>query len=218
MKRQKIEDRKGKIENKRIREIIVATRNKKKLEEIKEITSGLKLRIVSLDDFPDTPYVKEEGKTFLENARKKALTIARFTRKLTLGEDSGLCVDALLGAPGIYSSRFSGKGKSDVKNNQKLLRLLKDVPFKKRTAHYVCAVALADKDGLIGAVSGKCNGLIAFEPQGSHGFGYDPLFFIPKYKKTFAQLGEKVKHAMSHRYKALKKTKALLEKYYRNGR
>lgn len=218
MKKRKTQDKKPKIENRKIREIVVATRNRKKLEEIKEITSGLKLKVVSLDDFPYAPYVKEDRKTFLENAQKKALKIARFTRKLTLGEDSGLCIDALLGAPGIYSSRFSGKSKSDLKNNQKVLRLLRNVPFKKRAAHYVCAVALADKDGLIGAVSGKCNGFIGFKPQGTHGFGYDPLFFIPKYKKTFAQLGEKVKHTMSHRYRALKKTKALFKKYYKNDR
>jgi XTP/dITP diphosphohydrolase len=138
---------------------------------------------------------------------------ARFTGRLCLGEDSGLSVDALGGAPGIYSARFSGGNKSDIKNNLKLLRLLKDVPLAKRKARYVCAVALADKRGLIGVAEGECFGLIASEPKGSAGFGYDPLFYIPKYKRTFAQLGEKIKHKMSHRYFALRKAKRIIHKY-----
>jgi len=194
-------------------ELVVATRNIKKLSEIKEILKGIDLDLSSLDVYKNAPQVLENGKTFEENAIKKAVKLARFTGKLCLGEDSGLCVDALGGAPGIYSARFSGSDKNDIKNNLKLLKLLKDLPSKKRKAHYVCAVALADKNGLVGVVEGKCNGLIAFEPCGSAGFGYDPLFFIPKYKKTFAQLGEKIKHKMSHRYYALKKAKRIIEKY-----
>ena len=157
--------------------------------------------------------VLENGKSFKENAVKKAVKLARFTGKLCLGEDSGLCVDALDGAPGIYSARFSGRDKSDLKNNLKLLRLLKDLPLKKRKARYVCAVALADKSGLLGVVEGRCSGLIALESKGSAGFGYDPLFYIPKYKKTFAQLGEKIKHKMSHRFYALRKSRRIIEKY-----
>lgn len=210
MREQRTENREQKI-----KEIVVATRNKKKLEEIKEITKGLKLKILSLADFPSAPYVKEDGKTFLENAAKKALRIAKFTKKLTLGEDSGLCIDALGGAPGIYSSRFSGRDKNDDKNNLKVLKSLEGIPFKRRSAHYVCAVALADKNGVVGAAGGKCSGLIGFEMKGRHGFGYDPLFFIPKYKKTFALLGPAIKHKMSHRYKALKKAKVIIEKYYK---
>lgn len=197
--------------NQNRKEIVIATRNKKKLEEIKEITKDLKLTILSLDDFPNAPYVKEDGKTFLENAAKKALRIAKFTQKLTLGEDSGLCIDALGGAPGIYSSRFSGRDKNDAKNNLKVLTLLKDIPLKKRAAHYVCAIALADKNGLVGQASGRCDGVIGLAIKGRQGFGYDPLFLIPKYKKTFAQLGPVIKHAMSHRFKALKKARALIQ-------
>jgi XTP/dITP diphosphohydrolase len=193
-------------------ELVVATRNKKKLSEIKDILKGIKIKLLSLDSFKDAPRVVENGKTFQENAVKKAVKLARFTGKPCLGEDSGLCVDALDGAPGIYSARFSGRDKSDLKNNLKLLRLLKDLPLSKRNAHYVCAVALADKNGLLGVVEGKCSGLIAPEPKGSAGFGYDPLFHIPKYKKTFAQLGEKIKHKMSHRYHALKKARSVIEK------
>ena len=196
-----------------MKQLVVVTKNKKKLSEIKDILKGTNLKLLSLDTYKNVPQVIENGKTFQENAIKKAVTLARFTGEFCLGEDSGLCVEALDGAPGIYSARFSGRDKSDIKNNLKLLRLLKDVPVAERKAYYVCAVALADKRGLIGVVEGKCSGLIAFEPKGSAGFGYDPLFYIPKYKKTFAQLGEKIKHKMSHRYYALKKAKRVIQKY-----
>ncbi len=194
-------------------QLVVGTRNKKKLSEIKDILKGIKLTLLSLEDYKDAPYVLENGKTFQENAAKKATKLARFTGKLCLGEDSGLCVDFLDGAPGIYSARFSGGDKSDLKNNLKLLKLLKGLPLTKRKARYSCAVALADKSGLLGVVEGSCSGLIALESKGSSGFGYDPLFYIPKYKKTFAQLGEKIKHKMSHRYHALKKARRIIEKY-----
>ena len=198
-------------------ELVVATKNKKKLEEIKEILKGLNLTITSLADYPHTPRIVENGKTFKDNALKKALKVAHFTGKLTLGEDSGLCVNALGGRPGIYSSRFSGKDKNDYKNNMKLLKLLSNLPLKKRKAHYVCAVALADKRGKIGVVEGRCFGLIGFKPRGQSGFGYDPLFVIPKYKKSFAQLGPKIKHSISHRYCALKKTRLILTHYLKRN-
>lgn len=201
-------------------ELIVATKNKKKLQEIKDILKSLKLRISSLADIGINPKIVENGKTFKENAAKKAIKVARITGALSLGEDSGLCVRALKGAPGIYSARFSGKpacrtgrDKDDAQNNAKLLKLLNGLPLKKRKAHYVCAVALADKDGLVGVVEGRCDGLIGFELKGSHGFGYDPLFVIPEFKKTFAELGERIKHKMSHRYHALEKAKKIIKKY-----
>ena len=197
-----------------LKEIVVATRNKKKLAEIKELTKDLGLKVLSLEDFPDAPYIREDGLTFSENADKKALKIARFSGRLTLGEDSGLCVDALGGAPGIASARFSGRDKSDLKNNLKVLRLLESIPLKKRSAHYVCAVSLADKDGIVGRSVGKCIGRIGFEMKGNRGFGYDPIFVIPKHQKTFAQLGENIKHTMSHRYKALKKAMVIFRKYF----
>jgi XTP/dITP diphosphohydrolase len=193
--------------------LVVATRNRKKLLEIREILKGMDLTLLSLDAYKNSPEVLENGLTFKENAAKKAVKLARFTGELCLGEDSGLCVDALDGAPGIYSARFSGRDKNEIKNNLKLLKLLKDMPWSKRKAHYVCAVALADKFGLVGIVEGRCNGLIALEPKGSAGFGYDPVFYIPKYKKTFAQLGEKIKHKMSHRYHALEKAGRIIQKY-----
>jgi len=199
-------------------ELVVATKNKKKLEEIKEILKGLRLKITSLADYSEIPRIIEDGKTFKANAVKKAITIARFTKKLTLGEDSGLCVEALFGKPGVYSSRFSGKNKSDLRNNLKLLRLLEGLRLNKRKAYYSCAVALADKDGLIGVVEGKCPGLIGFGLKGRFGFGYDPLFVIPKYKKTFAELGPRIKHKMSHRYRALEKAKKIILKYIEHCR
>ena len=193
--------------------IVVATKNKKKLQEIKDLLKGMDMQVRSTADLNSPPRIIEDGSSFKENAIKKALTIARFTKQLTLGEDSGLCVDALGGAPGIYSSRFSGKNKSDRQNNKKVLSLLKDMPLSKRKARYMCAVALADASGLIGVVEGRCCGAIAFEPKGEKGFGYDPIFLIPAHKKTFGELGERIKHRMSHRFHALRKAKGIIKKY-----
>lgn len=194
----------------------MATKNKKKCEEIVAILKNLRLEISSLVDYARTPRIIENGKTFKENAIKKAVKIAHFSGKLTLGEDSGLCVNALGEAPGVKSARFSGKDKSDLKNNLKLLKLLGNLPQKKRGACYVCAVALADKNGLVGVVEGKCCGRIGVAQKGDFGFGYDPLFVIPKYNKSFAQLGAKIKYQMSHRFHALKKAKKIIEKYIEN--
>jgi XTP/dITP diphosphohydrolase len=194
-------------------ELVVATKNLKKLEEIKEILKGLNFKITSLADCRKPPVIVENGKTFKENAVKKAVKIARFSGKLTMGEDSGLCVNALGGKPGVYSARFAGRGKSDEKNNTKLLRSLGGLKLSQRKAYYACAVALADKSGLIGVVEGRCGGVIDFSPKGDSGFGYDPIFRIPKYKKTFAQLGPLIKHKMSHRFKALEKVREVLKKY-----
>lgn len=197
------------------KELIVATKNKKKLKEIKEILKGMDLKITSLSDYSGLPGIIENGRTFKENAAKKAQKISRFSKKLVLGEDSGLCVDALGGRPGIYSSRFAGEEKNDQKNNLKLIKLLEGLPLKKRKAHYTCAVALADKGRLIGTVAGKCCGVIGFKAKGRRGFGYDPLFIIPGYKKTFAQLGERIKHKISHRFRALAKAKKVIAAYYK---
>lgn len=198
-------------------DLVVATKNHKKLKEIKEIWGDLDLRITSLVNHPGAPRIIENKATFRENAIKKAVKIARYTKKLTLGEDSGLCVDALGGRPGVYSSRFSGKDKNDLKNNLKLLRLLDNLSLSRRKAHYICAVALADEDGLVGVAEGRCGGFIGFALKGTSGFGYDPLFVIPRYKKTFAELGPKIKHKMSHRFRALNKIKRALITYLRKN-
>lgn len=194
-------------------ELLVATQNKKKLLEIKEILKDLDLRLAAFADYPRVPRIVENGKTFKENAAKKAVAGARYFNTLTLGEDSGLCIEALGGKPGIYSARFAGRAKDDGKNNTKVLRLMNGVPASRRGAYYACAVAIADKDGLVGVVEGVCRGRIGFELKGTSGFGYDPLFVVVKYKKTFAELGEGIKHTMSHRYRALKKARTIIEKY-----
>ena len=193
-----------------ITEIVVATRNMKKLEEVKYMLKDLDLKIKSLADYKNLPKIIEDGSTFKDNAIKKAMIIAKYLNKPTLGEDSGLEVEVLGGRPGVYSSRYSGKGATDNKNNKKLLRELKNIPLLKRKARYVCAIALADGDGLVGVVQGDCRGLIAIKERGGAGFGYDPLFLIPKFKKTFGELGEEIKHKMSHRFKAFQKAHKLI--------
>lgn len=198
-------------------ELVVATENKKKFAEIKALLKDLDLKITSLADYPQAPRILESGKSFKENAIKKAVKIAYYTGKLTLGEDSGLEVDALSGRPGVYSSRFAGPSKDDLRNNLKLLRLLNDLPLYKRKASYRCSVALADKCGLLGTVEGSCRGFIGFSLKGSFGFGYDPLFIIPDYKKTFAQLRPRIKHRMSHRYRALSKAKRIILTYLKRN-
>lgn len=196
------------------KELLVATKNRKKLEEIRELLKGLDVEVTSLADYPDSPAIVEDGRTFAQNAIKKAATIAIWSGKLVMGEDSGLEVMALGNEPGVYSARFSGPKADDKSNNRKLLRELKGVPLKKRRARYRCAVALADAKGLIGVTQGDCSGIIGLKPEGDTGFGYDPLFIIGKYGKTFAELGPQVKHRMSHRYKALKKARRIIQKYF----
>lgn len=194
-----------------MQELLVATRNKKKLEEIKDLLKDLNLKITSLVDYPDLPIIEEDGKTFSANALKKAATIALYTKRLTLGEDSGLQVKALKNEPGIYSARFAGPDATDEKNNTKLLKLLQNVPFKKRQARYCCCAALVDGERIVEVVSGSCGGLISLKPKGKNGFGYDPLFLIPRYGKTFGELSPEVKSRISHRSRALKKIKAILK-------
>jgi len=196
-----------------MKELLVATRNKKKFQEIKDLLSDLPLKIISLFDYPDCPEIVEDGKTFKDNAIKKALAIADHTGKMTMGEDSGLEVKALGNRPGVYSARFSGEGATDKKNNTKLLRLLKGIPLRKRQARYRCCVAFADPKGIIDAVSGSCSGLISLSEKGKNGFGYDPLFLISRYKKTFGELDLTIKAKMSHRSRALKKFRKVIEKY-----
>ncbi len=196
-------------------ELVVATRNKKKLEEIKYLLKDLRINILSLKDFKNAPNVKEDGSSFIENAKKKAVQIARFTHRLTLGEDSGLQVDYLGGRPGIYSSRFSGNDKSDLKNNLKILRLLGKLSPNKRGARYQCAIVLADAKGVVRTVEGSCYGRIGFELIGKSGFGYDPLFIVSRYKKTFAQVSPLMKHKISHRGRAVRKLRSFLLDYFK---
>jgi len=199
-----------------MQELLIATANKKKLQEIKDLLKDSNFKITSLADYSNLPKIEEDGKTFSQNAIKKAVTIAMYTKKLTLGEDSGLEVKALKNKPGVYSARFSGEGATDQKNNAKLLKALKKIPLKKRQARYRCFVALADGKKLIDVVNGSCNGLIATKAKGKNGFGYDPLFLIPRFNKTFGELDPAIKAKMSHRFRALKKFKKLIAGYSRS--
>jgi XTP/dITP diphosphohydrolase len=198
-------------------DIVVATRNKGKLREIQAMlkgAGGARVRVLSLDDFPDCPEVVEDGATFRENALKKARAVAKFTGKLALADDSGLMVDALDGAPGIYSARFAGKGADDRKNNIKLLRLMKQVPERERGAQFVCVMALSGPEGSgirEKTVKGIVRGRILREMRGPGGFGYDPLFYYSRARMTFAEMGPDEKNKVSHRARALMKVKALFE-------
>ncbi|MDP2942433.1 MAG: XTP/dITP diphosphatase [Candidatus Omnitrophota bacterium] len=192
-------------------EITISSRNKEKKRELKSLLKGLKIKVLDLNDFPAAPKVEEKGKTFEENAATKALTVARFTKRLTLADDSGLEVEALGGRPGVYSARFAGENATYEANNRKLLRALERIPKLKRKAKFVCVIAIADKNKLVGLVRGECIGRITFEPKGRNGFGYDPVFFSPKYNKTFSQLSSKEKNSVSHRGRALKKAKVLIQ-------
>ncbi|MDO8580341.1 MAG: XTP/dITP diphosphatase [Candidatus Omnitrophota bacterium] len=194
-----------------MRELVIATTNQGKLKEIKELLKGVPVNITSLKDYPDCPPVEEDGKTFAQNALKKAATVAFYTKKLTLGEDSGLEVKALRNQPGIYSARFAGDNANDRRNNAKLLRSLKGVPLAKRQARYRCYAALVDAKTIVDVVNGSCNGVIGLRSQGKNGFGYDPLFIVPQYGKTFGQLNGAIKAKISHRAKALKKIKKVLQ-------
>lgn len=193
--------------------VVLGTRNRKKLAELVDHLAGLPIDFRTLADFPAAPEVVEDGDTFIANARKKATSLARAIGAWVLGEDSGLVVDALDGRPGVFSARFSGDGATDESNNRKLLEELAGVPTPRRTAHYVCTAALADPAGAVRAeVEGRCNGLIGTEPRGAMGFGYDPLFIIPEYHKTYAELGLLVKRQLSHRARAVAIMRPLLWK------
>lgn len=198
-----------------MKRLLIATTNLKKVEEFQALFAGLKIEIVALKTFSGIREVDETGTTFEENASLKALGYAGQTGMLTLAEDSGLCCDALDGAPGVYSARFAGAQKSDEENNLKLLKLMEKLPDNCRGAHYTSAIALAEPGKLIGVVTGEVHGAIAKHPAGTGGFGYDPLFFYLPYQKTFGEVSAEMKHKVSHRAKALEKAAALLKKHLR---
>jgi len=195
-----------------VQKIIVATGNQGKLSEIKEILVDCNFDLSSLKDhFSPIPQIPETGSTFLENARIKADWVFEKTGIWSLADDSGLEVDALNGAPGVWSARFAGEECSSEENNQKLLRLLGDSPFEARTARFRCVIVLkTGKDSYL-STEGVCEGKIGFMPEGSEGFGYDPLFYPEGYDCTFAQLDSAEKNAISHRGKALKKLRESLK-------
>jgi len=193
--------------------VVVATGNQHKLEEISKIFEGTGVVLKSMHDvvLGDMEII-EDGNTFEENALIKARAVMEKTGCLSLADDSGLEVDAINLQPGIYSARFAGEGATDQLNNEKLLSLLENVPLEERTGRFVCAMAAVFPDGREFVLRGNCEGLIDTKPRGETGFGYDPLFIVPQYSKTFAELGPEIKNKISHRAIALEQMKILLQK------
>jgi XTP/dITP diphosphohydrolase len=186
--------------------LVLGTGNKKKRLELEELLGPLGFELRTLADFPNSIEVVEDGTSFAENGALKASKQAKNLGHWVLGEDSGLVVHALAGAPGIFSARYAGQPCDDQANNRKLLAELAEVPLERRTAHYVCSAALSDPTGYILATSeGECHGRIRFETAGSGGFGYDPLFELPEYHRTFGELGGALKSIISHRARAMRK-------------
>jgi XTP/dITP diphosphohydrolase len=190
---------------------VLASRNPGKIREIQAMLADLGIRLFSLNDYPEIREIVEDGKSFLENALKKARTVAEATGEVVLADDSGLEVDALRGAPGIYSARYAGNDSDDLQNNRKLLHDLKGVPAAKRGAAFRCVLVLYPPDGRYEAFEGRWEGQITEAPVGKGGFGYDPLFFLPKERMTVAQLSPEVKNRISHRARAFAKLKERLQ-------
>ncbi len=183
--------------------IVLATKNKGKYFELKKLLEQHGYEAVPLEAFSGIEAIAEDGETFRENAVKKAAYVCEKTGMMTLADDSGLEVDFLNGAPGVLSSRFAGEDGNDEANNQKLLSLLEGVPPEQRTARFRCVVAIAVPEGWVYTAEGSCEGIILDKPRGSGGFGYDPLFFLPEYGKTFAELDLEIKNKISHRARAM---------------
>ena len=192
-----------------MRKLVVATANQGKIREVIAMLEGLPFEVESLASYPSAPEVEETGTTFAENACLKAVAYAQYTGQLVLADDSGLEVDALDGAPGVFSSRFAPDDKS---RNAKLLGMMQDVPEAKRTARFRCAIALCEPNKTPITVDGTIEGIIFQENRGSNGFGYDPVMYIPELGKTMAELSQEQKNQISHRGQALRKAIKLLEK------
>lgn len=201
-------------------DIVAATKNKGKIKEIQEGLKGLNIRVLSLDDLGLDIEIEEDGKSYAENAVKKALEVAKRAGKIALADDSGLEIDALNGRPGINSSRFGGDNADDRERNLKILEMMKDVPQGKRGARFRCVIAIATpllvhpiikggEEGL-SICEGVCEGEIAEGIRGDKGFGYDPIFIVSGYGKTFGELGAEIKNRISHRAKAIEKAKEII--------
>jgi XTP/dITP diphosphohydrolase len=205
--------------------LVVASRNPKKRGELEALLEGLPLEIRTLDDYPEVPDPVEDGKTFMENAEKKALFVARETGLPSLADDSGLEVDALDGAPGVFSARYAGvddRLTRDEANNRKLLESLRGVPEQERTARFRCSVAFAGLDSsgqarILGRAEGKVEGIITEESRGKRGFGYDPLFYHMPSSCTFAELPADRKNQLSHRARALAGIRPVLIRWIEGG-
>jgi XTP/dITP diphosphohydrolase len=196
-----------------MRKLIVASNNSNKIREIKEILKDIPVEILSLKEAGIDVDIEETGSTFLENAYLKAKGISEIAgRAMVLADDSGLAVESLGGAPGIYSARFAGEHGNNKKNNEKLLELLEGKNLLERRASFLCAMVLIDEDGKSIEVEGKIDGIIGEEEKGSNGFGYDPVFYLQEYGMTFAEMDSETKNKISHRAKALEKLKLEIQK------
>ena len=196
-----------------MKHILIATKNKGKAKEFEALFSPRGYEVKTLLDYEEIPDVEETGRTFEENAKLKAETIARLLRKPVLADDSGLAVDALDGRPGVYSARYAGLEKSDEANTKKLLSELEGTAEEDRTARFHCVLALASPSQETITVSGQLEGRIALEPKGSNGFGYDPVFYIPSLGQTAAELESAEKNAISHRANALKELESRIDEF-----
>jgi XTP/dITP diphosphohydrolase len=195
-----------------MRRLLVATHNPGKVAEYRQLLRDLPLEVTYLDQERIEFDVPETGESLAENAVQKATTYAAVSGLWTWADDSGLEVDALAGAPGVRSNRYAGPGASDEDRYRKLLRELQAVPWDKRTARFRCVVAIAVPDGNVLTASGSCEGVIGFEPKGSFGFGYDPVFFMPALGRTMAELAPEIKNVVSHRARAAAEAKLLLQR------
>jgi XTP/dITP diphosphohydrolase len=195
----------------RFPEVVLATRNARKCAELRALLAPQAIAVCSLSECVDVPEVIEDGATYSDNAARKASQVARALGRWTIGEDSGLEVDALDGAPGVYSARFSGDGATDASNNALLAARLAETPDELRGARYACHIAVADPQGDVRLhVEATCRGRITREPRGTQGFGYDPYFLIPELHRTFGELSPLVKQQLSHRGRALRRLIPLL--------
>ncbi|MEW6001788.1 MAG: XTP/dITP diphosphatase [Nitrospirota bacterium] len=192
-------------------EIVLATRNKKKIEEIRRILEDTGMLIFTLNDFPGCPEVEESENSFKANAVKKAIAVAGYTGKASIADDSGLEVYVLGGAPGVMSARYAGEGADDNKNIEKLLGEMRSLGEAERGARFVCVIALAFPDGKVKTFPGFVKGKIGIEPKGRKGFGYDPVFYPEGESRTFAEMDDSEKDALSHRSRALRELRRYLE-------
>lgn len=183
--------------------IVIATGNQDKVREINEILSGTDFEAVSMKSIGINPDIVEDADTFEGNALIKAKAVHALVNDYVMADDSGLCIDALDGAPGVYSARFCGENSTYQEKFDKIFEMLKDVPNDKRTAHFVCAIAVVTPDGSSFTVKEQCDGILQETPMGSNGFGYDPIFYVPEFGMTTAQMEPEQKHKISHRGKAL---------------
>jgi len=185
--------------------VFLATKNKGKIKDFEKLTEGMDLEVVTILDGLDIPDVVEDGETFEENSQKKAKEIADYTNIVTISDDSGLCIDALDGAPGVYSARFGGENATDSEKNQKMLELLKDVEKENRKAHFVSVVSIAFPNGEIQSFRGEIEGEILFEARGNNGFGYNPIFYSYELGKSFGEADDEERKSVSHRARAFRK-------------